>query len=213
MTSVQAWWRRRARSRLPPAPGASLLAALLAALLLAFLGGGVAHAHATLVLGTIAFEPDPPPVGHETTVRIRLHDPSLLEVEDAIVFVQFSPYLDGNVGHPLVSTERLDEIEPAVYETRIVAPPAGDYRLRVIDRTFRQEEAVADVDISIGSGTVGNVAFVLPPTATGPQDVLSWLVWIVGLPLLAGVIVTVLVLRGGSKDPSDGTIAETDANG
>ena len=41
------------------------------------------------------------------------------------------------------------------------------------------------------------LSFVFPPTATGPQGLRTWLLWLVGLPLLAGLAVTVLVLTRG----------------
>lgn len=189
-------------TRLPRAPSVRLTLALLLLALHAALS--TAGAHATLVLGTVTFSPDPPALGRPVELRIDLHDPALVEVEDAIVFVELSAR---GASEPLVSSSRLEEREPAVYITDIVLPTLGELTLRVIDRTFRQEEAVAELEVTIGAEPVGSLAFVLPPTATGPQDILSWLAWVVGLPLLAGVIVTVLVLRGnkgeGAADSSD----------
>lgn len=150
-------------------------------------------AHATLVLGTAAFEAS----AASTEVVVHLHDPSLVEVEDAIVFLELTA-LDAPEQRTL-SSDRLSEIEPGVYTTSLPHLDAAAYQLRVIDRTFRQEEAIAEVELVLDVAGVGSVAFVLPPTATSQRDLLSWLGWVVGLPLLAGVIVTVLVLRSGPK--------------
>lgn len=157
---------------------------------------GTALAHATLVLGTAAFSALPPESGPGTELVMQLHDPSLVEVEDAIVFVELTR-LDTN--QPPIGTDRLAEPEPGVYATTLPELGAGEYQLRVVDRTFRQEEAIAEVTLALDEAGAGTVAFVLPPTATSQQDLLSWLAWVVGLPLLAGVIVTVLVLRSGAK--------------
>lgn len=197
-----------------PAPLGLLLSLLLGAALHALLSSALAHA--TLVLGTVAFTPDPPVPGQPAELRIELHDPTLAEVEDAIVFVEIGTR-GGRGDEPAVRTDRLDEPQPAVYVTQVVLQAQGEHTLRIIDRTFRQEEAIAELEVTFGAEPVGSLAFVLPPTATGPQDILSWLAWVIGLPLLAGVIVTVLVLRGGGKggdeaDPRDSTTEAGAAN-
>ena len=46
-------------------------------------------------------------------------------------------------------------------------------------------------------------AFLFPPTATGPQGIATWLIWLIGLPLVVGAIVTVMVLRGGVQFTDD----------
>lgn len=201
-------WRRRPRTE-RRAPGASLVRPAGAALAFTLALAGqlvlsTALAHATLVLGTASFGALPPASGTGTELRVQLHDPSLVEVEDAIVFVELSP-VGWSGPTPLVSTDRLAETEPGVYLTALPALGAGEYQMRVVDRTFRQEEAIAEVVVTLDDGASGTVAFVLPPTATSQQDLLSWLVWVIGLPLLAGVIVTVLVLRSGARSGAEGT--------
>ncbi len=177
--------------------------------LLVMCAASVALAHATLVLGTASFEAAAPDAGGGSALIVRLHDPSLVEVEDAIVFIELTPV--GSAQQPL-TTDRLDEVEPGVYAATLPRLVAGEYRMRVVDRTFRQEEAIAEVDLTLDAAGTGSVAFVLPPTETSQRDLLSWLVWVIGLPLLAGVVVTVLVLRSGSKASAAATTARPDGN-
>lgn len=187
----------------PHQPGRSRLRSL-AALVLS-LALGVAWAHPTLVFGEIHFDPDPPVPGGRATVTLTLQDTSLAEVEDAVVFLELrrgEPPSGEAVpsGEPLVATDRLEEVSPGVYSAAVDLPAAGVYALTVRDKTYRQEEAIANVRIELGAGSLGPVPFILPPTATGPASLASWLIWLVGVPLLAGVLVTVLVLRAGNRD-------------
>ncbi|MFO7545500.1 MAG: hypothetical protein R6W77_08410 [Trueperaceae bacterium] len=169
-------------------------------------------AHATLVLGTLEVTPDPPLPGAPLELRIRLEDPGLVAVEDALVRVEFRPLgeavpgagnaTEAEVGPALAGSDPFRETDPGAYRARVTAPPAGTYTVTVRDTTFRQEEAIANVQLGIGPTAVGAVPFVLPPTATGPRSALTWVLWLVGVPLAAGILVTVLVLRSGPKAPN-----------
>ncbi len=166
---------------------------------------GTAAGHPMLVIGEVKFDPDPPTPGAAATVTVTLQETSLAEVEDAVVFLELRAGAPPEAasappGDPLVATDRLEEVAPGVYTAAIAVPAEGTYTLTVRDRTYRQEEAIAHVRVELGGGPVGAVAFILPPTATGPASLGSWLVWLVGVPLLAGVVVTVLVLRAGGRD-------------
>lgn len=182
------------------------VAAMVAALALT----STVLAHATLVLGTLEVTPDPPVPGEALELRIRLEDPGLVAIEDALVRVEVRPLgeavpgagngAEADVGPALVASDRFQETNPGAYRTSVTAPPAGTYTVTVRDTTFRQEEAIANVQLVIGTAEIGAVPFVLPPTATGPRSALTWVLWLVGVPLAAGVLVTVLVLRSGSKD-------------
>lgn len=180
-----------------------------AATIVLVLAASLAFAHPMLVIGEVRFDPDPPVPGEAATAVLTLQDTSLTEVEDAVVFLELrsgSPASEGAEprGEPLFATDRLEEVSPGVYETVIEVPQPGSYTLSVRDRTYRQEEAVANVELVIDGEPVDFVPFVLPPTATGPASLGSWLIWLVGVPLLAGVVVTVLVLRSGrGGDPGD----------
>ena len=194
------------------------LACLLVAAAVWFAGN--AAAHATLVIGTLSFSPDPAAGASELVASVVLEDPGLVEVEDAVVFLELR-HLDGPgsapaansqpASAPVFVSERLPEVTPGTYAIEVPAPEPGTYLLSVRDRTYRQEEAVANLVVTVAAGAaIGEHPFVLPPTATGPASLGTWLVWLIGVPLLAGVLVTVLVLRGGRGDDEGEPAVEGD---
>jgi hypothetical protein len=191
------------RPPLRAARGAAALVALA-------LGAGVAWAHATLVFGVVSVAPDPPGPGVPFELTLTLEDPSLAPVEDAVVFVEFRPFDaaplpgastdDPGLPPPLLAT-RLVEGAPAVYRAEILLPAEGRYQVLIRDQTFAWEEANASVVVTLGADAVGRVPFILPPTQVAPRSLWTWLLWLVGLPLVAGAVVTVLVLTS-SKRPA-----------
>jgi hypothetical protein len=183
---------RRDRTR---RTAAAVLAALVAALV-----GGAALAHATLVFGTVTTEPAPPPAGEPFALRIEMRDPVDAPVEDAIVFVEARP----EEGGEMIASDRFAEPEAGVYRTDLVLPEPGPWTLLFRDQTYRQEEAQATVTLAVGPDAVTEpVSFIFPPTATGPTNLATWLAWLIGLPLVAGAVVTVIVLRSGRPEGTD----------
>lgn len=187
---------------------ASLGALLLAALLLAPAAG----AHATLVIGSLAAEPDPPVPGAPMEVVLTLEDTLLTPVEKAHVRLELRAVDQGGppVPESAIGSEAgsfLASVPDAAsgqlaeggaegsYRGTLIAPPAGDYVLSVRDTTFFNEEAIANLPFRVGGAPNGEQAFVLPPTPVAPRSLSTWLIWLVGIPLMVGVIVTVIVLR------------------
>lgn len=178
------------------------LLALAVALLLAH-----ASAHATLVFGELVFEPDPISVGRPFGVSVTLEDPTLTPVEDAIVSLEFHA-LDANAEplpadaepRPPVRDVRLIETAPAVYTADLDLPAPGTYQVRVRDNTFQWEEATASVVVVVDDRPLGALPFVLPPTQVGPRGLATWLLWLIGVPVVAGAVVTVLVLTSNRGD-------------
>jgi len=194
---------------------------------LALSGGALAHA--TLVFGTVTTQPTLPRAGELITLSLKMHDPISTPVEDAIVFLEAGPQSESAdapgeseesliIAEPVVSTERFTEVAPGVYQTEFVLPHEGAWRLVFRDQTYRQEEARAGVTLLMGEGaTAEPLYFVFPPTATGPESLATWLFWVIGIPLLAGVGITVAALRKGgaaSEPPTeDASGAEADPPG
>lgn len=182
---------------------------------------GAASAHAFLVLGEFVVEPDPPAPDAPLTVAITMADPSLAPVEDAVVFIEVRRVAVVPEDIPAASTDepdlpppdvRVDLIEraPGRYEGELLAPSAGSYHVLIRDQTFQWEEANASVMLEVGGQAAGTVPFILPPTAVGPRSVWIWVLWLVGVPLVVGVVVTALVLGNRSaaatpKEASDGS--------
>lgn len=185
----------------------SLLALAVAALI------GHAAAHATLVFGELTFAPDPIVPGSPFAVSATLEDPTLTPVEDAIVSLEFRPMEAGAAPAsadvelpPPLRDVRLIETGPAVYTAELDLPEPGSYLVRVRDRTFQWEEATASVVLVVDARPSGVLPFVLPPTQVGPRGLATWLLWLIGVPLVAGAVVTVLVLtsnRGDGTTPGD----------
>lgn len=180
------------------------LCALAVAVLL-----GHATAHATLVFGELVFAPDPIVPGTAFVVSMALEDPTLTPVEDAIVSLEFRPLTgsdaslpDGAELPPPLRDVRLIETAPAVYTAEIDLPSPGSYQVRVRDQTFQWEEATASVVVVVDDRTLGVLPFVLPPTQVGPRGLTTWLLWLIGVPLVAGAVVTVLVLTSNRGDGS-----------
>ena len=95
-----------------------------------------------------------------------------------------------------------------MYEAAVTLPEAGDYTLLLRDQTFRQEEARVSLAVALGQGPLfveGENSVIFPPTATASTRSLSrWLIWVIALPILAGIVVTVLVLRSPPpQNPAD----------
>lgn len=182
------------------------LAAVLVALSL-----GVAAAHATLVFGDVRLSPDPPRAGEPVTIGLTMEDPTEVPVADALVHVEATLEEAARDPAPAITSDALEEVSEGQYRTTITLPEPGSWRLLFRDRTFRQEEATASITVEVGEDAeaAGTVSFVFPPTATD-QGLAIWLWWLIGLPLVAGVAVTVAVLRRPAGDDA-ATEADPDA--
>ena len=189
----------------------SLLATLLLLLTL-----GAAGAHAFLVLGEMTVEPDPPRPGEELRVSVTMADPSLAPVEDAVVFIEVRRQRMVADDVPAASAETPDlppadarvdltERAPGRYEATFTAPAAGTHHVLIRDQTFQWEEANASLMLEVGDGALGTMPFILPPTAVAPRSLWVWLLWLIGVPLLVGVVVTALVLGNRNADTAEGT--------
>jgi hypothetical protein len=180
-----------------------ILLQLAVALLLCGTGG--ANAHATLVLGEFEVIPETPGAGSPFTLQVSLMDPTQVPVEDAVVFAELRP-----VGAPEAEPVRAEFTETETagrYESRTELPRAVAYSVLLRDQTYRQEEATAQLETPLRVGEANAAqGFVFPPTAIGAAGWRTWLLWLVGLPVVAALLVTVLVLtRGDAPDPARGT--------
>ena len=172
--------------------------AILSALLL----GAAAFAHATLVLGTLRSDPAVPRPGEPFSLTLELVDPTRVPVEDASVLAEFRQQGAPEGSRP-VSTRFEESGTAGVYRAQVTLQERGVYTLLLRDQTYRQEEAQAELTLNVGQRTdPEGLSFIFPPTATGPQSLTTWLVWLIGLPLVAAVVVTVLVLTRGHDSGS-----------
>ena len=183
--------------------------ALRAALLSIALGVvSMAAAHATIVFGTLTVEPNPPEAAAPLELGLTIDDPVGAPVEDAVVVAQFAPAEGADLdvdAEPLATTD-FRETAPGRYAAEVVIPADGVYRVVLRDRTFAQEEAIQIVTMEIGADEpLDPIDFIFPPTATG-AGLGTWLVWLVAIPLVAGIVVTILVLRGGRSTAEESSV-------
>lgn len=166
-----------------------------------------AAAHATLVFGTVTTEPAPPRAADPVTIELEMRDPVDAPVEDAVVRVEATA-----PSGAVRESDRFAEPRPGVYRTEMTLPEAGEWTLLFRDQTFRQEEAQATLTLTVGpDGQREPLSFIFPPTATGPTAITTWLVWLIGLPLVAGAVVTAMVLRGGrGEDAAEASAGSED---
>ncbi len=179
-------------------------ATLLSLVLLGLAGTlQTAAAHATIVLGHLEVAPARPAEGAPLTLRLRLEDPTQVPTEDAVVFAELRP-ARSSAAQPAAEPVRAEFSEtatPGIYEAKTTLAQTGPYRILLRDQTYRQEEATAALTEPLRIGGANPAQdFNFPPTATGSAGWQTWLLWLIGLPLVAALLVTVLVLtRGDGK--------------
>ena len=154
------------------------------------------YAHATLVLGTLSTLPGEPRANEPFTLQLTMTDPTGFPIEDAYVLAEFSR------GDEEVVNVTFEEVTAGTYATEVTLSEEGTYTLLLRDQTFRQEEAQASKEVVLGGDSLfqdGDTSIVFPPTQT-TSSLQTWLIWLIALPVLAGVVVTVLVLRSGEPE-------------
>ena len=163
-----------------------------------------AAAHATIVLGHFEVLPERPAEGAPLQLRLKLEDPTQVPIQDAVVLADLRP-----VRRPHAEPTRAEFSEtqtPGTYEATATLAQPGPYRIVLRDQTYRQEEATATLAEPLRIGNSGparaNSAqdFNFPPTATGSAGWRTWLLWLLGLPIVAALLVTVLVLTRGNNE-------------
>lgn len=204
------------------------LSALLALLLLV---PAPALAHATLVFGELSTEPAMPDPQAGFTLKLHMMDPVRTPIEDATVAVEFRQMSADEVARweeapdePPPTPEQVEAGEVEVhlpegdwhkypipetgpggnYAVDVQLPAAGTYQVIMRDTTFPQEDAVSELILELGGAEFGEQRFIFPPTPIGTASLGTWLIWLVGLPLAAGVLVTVLSMRGGKDEKGSG---------
>jgi hypothetical protein len=153
-------------------------------------------AHAFIVTGSLITIPSPAQVNQPFMLQLDMHDPNLVPVEDAVVLAEFSQ--EGQA-QPLQFA--FTQIEPGLYNADVTLPNEGTYTLLLRDQTYQQEEARATLQFTLGS--TDTISFIFPPTRTSSNNLQTWLIWVIGLPVLAGIIVTVLVLMNTKKESTE----------
>lgn len=202
---------------------------LLAALALTLVTGP-ALAHATLVFGELTTSSEPPEPVTGFTMQLHIMDPVRTPIEDAVVAAEFRLMTDaemaareaGESGEaPTAEEVEAGEVEVDIpegdwhifemietgpggnYAAEITLPETGYYQVIMRDTTYPQEDAVAEILLNLdGETEFGAPLFIFPPTDIGGASLGTWLIWLVAIPVVAGVIVTISVLN--TKPTRDG---------
>ncbi|MDQ3398942.1 MAG: FixH family protein [Deinococcota bacterium] len=158
-----------------------------------------ALAHATVVFGELLSQPQTPPAGEPFVLTMTLRDPTQLAVSDAIVHAEFRRLDEPESAEPVRTTFAQTERD-GLYRAELSLPEGGSWNLLLRDQTYRQEETRAELVFKVApESNPDALEFVFPPTQTASQTVFTWAMWLVGLPLLAGLVVTVIVLTGSKN--------------
>lgn len=162
---------------------------------------GLAWGHATLVFGTLTTDPAPPLPNAPFALTLEMTGPDDAPIRDATLAVE--AVLES--GGARLAEHELREVAPGTYRTELVLEKEGAWTLVFFDRTFPGEEVTGRVTLEVGADAPGEaVSFLFPPSATRQPSLRTWLLWLVGLPLLVAGVVTVLVLRGHPTPAADG---------
>jgi YtkA-like len=157
-------------------------------------------AHSFFVTGVITTTPTPAPVGQAFILQIGMTDPSGAPVEDAIVSATFTK-------DAFTSTYKFSPSGvPGLYSINVTLPEEGVYKLLLKDTTFGTEQGratEANVEFTLEPNQPQSTAFIFPPTRTSTNNLSTWLIWVIGIPVLAGIIVTVLVLLNTKDKTAD----------
>src|SRR5690606_30799494 len=141
-----------------------------------------------------------PAPGEPFTLQLVMTDPVRTPVASAFVLAQFTQ-VDGDEA----STVRLLEVSEGTYRAEVRLAEPGAYHLTMRDQTYPQEDAVAELDFEVGGDEpLEELLFVFPPTDTGTATLSTWLIWLVAVPVGAGLVITLLVLAGGKRSGGEG---------
>lgn len=163
---------------------------------------GIAWAHQSLLFAHVTTRPAIPVAGEAFALSVRVTDSSHRQVSGVNLLARLD--VDG-----ADSDRSVDAREPVLeaplratsgsgeYRGRFEAMPSGVYRLTLIEVDDGRSKASATGNLSVGGSSAVDLQLLLPPSGQGRLG--TWLVWLVGLPVLAGLLVTVLVLTGRDR--------------
>ncbi len=160
----------------------------------------IALAHATIVIVTLSLNPLTPQVNETLDFSVYMETPLQVPVEDAIIFVEAKPK-DGITTEVTRIQLTEDRENPGTYRGNITPNKEGAWDFFFRDQTYKAEEANQHIEVLVGKENFSDIEFIFPPTAIESRNSWrTWLIWLVGLPLVAAIILTVFVLTGSKND-------------
>jgi len=160
----------------------------------------IAFAHATIVIVTLTLEPLTPNVNEPLAFSLYLETPLQVPVEDAILILEAKPK-DGQTTEVTRVNLAEDSENPGTYRGEIIPTKEGAWDFFFRDQTYKAEEANQHIEVLVGQENFPDIEFIFPPTAIeSGNSWRTWLIWLVGLPLVAAIILTVFVLTSSRED-------------
>jgi hypothetical protein len=168
--------------------------------LVALVFAGVAFAHPSEILGTLRSDPATPAPGVPFTLELSLEDTDEVPTESARVQAEIYRK-DASQDFAAIRTDFKVTGTPGTYRTTLRLPEAGPWTVRLRERTFTHEDAAVEVEFGVRPARNPTAwEFIFAPPS--PPTLGTWLLWVVGVPLLAGAVVTASVFgRSGKTRP------------
>lgn len=180
-----------------PLPRAGAPSALLRLVWVVVFFAGIAYAHPSEVLGTLRSDPATPAPGAPFTLQLTLEDPARVPVETARVQAEFRRD-NAPRNAAAIRTDFKATGTPGTYRTTLRLPEAGPWTAQLRERTFTHEDAAVAVKFSVRPArNPAEWEFAFAPPA--PPTLGAWLLWVAGVPLLTGAVVTALVYGRGRE--------------
>ena len=165
-------------------------------LLVVLVFAGVTFASPSDMLGTLQSDPATPTPGVPFTLELILKDADQGPINSARV--QAEIYRKNAFQDAAIRTEFKMTGTPGTYRTKLRLPEAGPWTVRLQERTFTHEDVAVEVGFSVRPArNPPKWEFVF--AAPSPPTFGTWLLWVVGVPLLAGAVVTVSVFARSRK--------------
>ncbi len=160
----------------------------------------IALAHATIVIVTLTIDPLTPKVNEPFQFSVFLETPLQVPVEDAILILEAKPK-DG-VTTEVTRIQLTEDAEsPGTYRGELTPNKEGPWDFFFRDQTYKAEEANQHIEVLVGEENFADIEFIFPPTAIQSSNSWrTWLIWLVGLPLVAAIILTVFVLTKSTNE-------------
>ncbi len=160
----------------------------------------IALAHATIVIVTLTIDPLTPKVNEPFQFSVFLETPLQVPVEDAILILEAKPK-DG-VTTEVTRIQLAEDAEsPGTYRGELTPNKEGPWDFFFRDQTYKAEEANQHIEVLVGEENFADIEFIFPPTAIQSSNSWrTWLIWLVGLPLVAAIILTVFVLTKSTNE-------------
>ena len=166
-------------------------------LLMVLVFAGVTFAHPSDILGTLRSYPATPTPGVPFTLELILENADQGPIESARVQAEIYR-TNAFQGAAAKRTEFKMTDTLGTYRTKLRLPKAGPWTVRLHERTFAHENASVEVGFSVRPArNPSEWEFVF--AAPSPPTLGTWLLWVVGVPLLAGAVVTASVFGRSRK--------------